>query len=166
MLDKNSIVFINIPLSIPPHRGFEHIIELEEGAKPVITTPYSHTKRFKEEIENMIQELLEKGWIRPSSSPFASSVVLVKKNGTLQVCVDYHALEKKTIKNRYPIPRINELLDELHGALYFFKIDLHSRYHQIYMRDGDVENTTFHCHYEHYEFLVMSFSLTNALATF
>ena len=84
MLDKHSVAFVNIPLGIPPHRGFEHTIELEEGAKLVINTPYDHPKRFKDEIEKMIQELLEKGWIRPSSSPFASSVVLVKKkDGTL-----------------------------------------------------------------------------------
>jgi hypothetical protein len=99
-----------------PDRGFEHIIELEEGAKPVITTPYRHPKKFKDEIEKAIKELLDMGHIRPSSSPFASSVVLVKKkDGTMCMCIDYRALNKKTIKNRYPIPRIDELLDELHG---------------------------------------------------
>lgn len=88
-------VFIDIPLGIPPHRGFEHTIELEAGAKPVITTPYHHPKKFEDEIEKTIQELLEKGWICPSSSPFASSMVLVKKNGTMRMCVDYRALKKK-----------------------------------------------------------------------
>ena len=159
-------VLIDIPPDIPPHRGFEHTIELEGGAKPVVTTLYHHPKKFKDEIERMIQELLEKGWIRPSSSPSASSVVLVKKDGTMRMCVDYCVLNKKTVKNRYPIPRIDELLDELHGAVYFSKIDLRSGYHQIRMREEDVEKTAFRCHYGHYEFLFMPFVLTNALATF
>ena len=142
---------MDIPPGIPLHRGFEHTIELEPGAKPVITTPYRHPKKFKDEIEQMIQELLDKGWIRPSSSSFASSVVLVKKkDGTLRMCVDYRVLNKRTIKNRYPIPRIDVLLDELHGAVYFSKIDLCSGYHHILMREEDVEKTAFRCHYGHY----------------
>ena len=124
-MDKHQVVFFDIPLGIPPHRGFEHTIEMETDAKPVITTIYCHPKRFKDEIEKTIHKLLDKGWIRPSSSPFASSVILVKKKGgTLMMCVDYHSLNKKTIKNRYPIPKIDELLDELHGAIYFSKIDI------------------------------------------
>lgn len=86
---------MDIPHSIPPHQGFEHTIELESGVKPVITTPYYHHKKFKDEIERTIQELLEKGWIHPSSSPFASSVVLVKKDGIMRMCVDYRVFKKK-----------------------------------------------------------------------
>jgi hypothetical protein len=167
IIDKHEKVFGQIPPGQPPDRGFEHIIELEEGAKPVITTPYRHPKKFKDEIEKAIKELLDMGHIRPSSSPFASSIVLVKKkDGTMHMCIDYRALNKKTIKNRYPIPRIDELLDELHGAVYFTKIDLRSGYHQIRMREQDIHKTTFRCHYGHYEFLVMPFGLTNAPATF
>jgi hypothetical protein len=89
---------------------------LEEGAKPVITTPCRHPKKFKDEIGKAIKELLDMDHIRPSSSPFASLIVLVKKkDGTTRMCIDYRALNKKTIKNKFPIPRIDELLDELHG---------------------------------------------------
>jgi hypothetical protein len=167
IIDRHSKVFEPIPLGAPPDRGFEHIIELEEGVKPIITTPYRHPKKYKDEIEKAIKELLDMGHIRPSSSPFASSVVLVKKkDGTMRMCIDYRALNKKTIKNRYPIPRIDELLDELHGVVYFTKIDLRSGYHQIKMREQDVPKTAFRCHYGHYEFLVMPFGLTNAPTTF
>jgi hypothetical protein len=107
------------------------------------------------------------GHIRPSSNPIASSVVLVKKkDGTMSTCIDYRALNNKTVKNRYPIPRINELLDELHGAVYFNKTNLHSRYHQIRMREHDIQRATFICHYGNYEFLVMPFGLTNMPTTF
>jgi hypothetical protein len=136
ILDKHNKVFGLISPGVPPDRGFEHIIKLEVGAKPVITTPYRHPKKYKDEIEKAIKELLDMGHIKPSSSPFASSVVVVKKkDGTMQMCIDFRALNKKTIKNRYPIPRIDELLDELHGAVYFTKIDLHYGYHQIKMRE-------------------------------
>jgi len=140
---------------------------LEEGEKPVIITPYRHPKKYKDEIENTIKELLDIGHIMPSSSPFASSVVLVKKkDGTMRMCIDYMAHNKKTIKNRYPIPRIDELFDELHGVVYFTKIDLHFGYHQIKMREKDIPKTAFRCKYGHYEFLVMPFGLTNAPTTF
>jgi hypothetical protein len=167
ILDRHHKVFGPIPPGVPPDRGFEHIIELEEGAKPIITTPYRHPKKYKDEIEKAIKELLDMGHIRPNISPFSSSVVLVKKkDGTMRMCIDFRDLNKKTIKNRYPIPRIDELLDELHGAIYFTKIDLRSGYHQIKMREEDISKNAFRCHYDHYEFLVMPFGLTNAPATF
>jgi hypothetical protein len=101
------------------------MIELEAGDTPVITAPYRHPKRFKNEIEKAIRELLAMVHMRPNTSPFASAVVLVlKKDGTLRMCIDYRALNKKMIKNRYPILCIDELMDELHGAVFFTKIDL------------------------------------------
>lgn len=126
---KHERLFGEIPLGRPPDRGFEHTIELEEGVKPVITTLYHHPKIFKDEIEKAIKELLDMGHIRPSSNPFACFVVLVKKDGMMRMCIYYRSLNKNTIKNRYPIPKIDDLLDELHGAIYFSKIDLHLGYH-------------------------------------
>eukprot|EP00253_Pinus_taeda_P018890 PITA_18890 len=133
----------------------------------VITTPYRHPKAYRDEIERVIQELLALGHIRLNMSPFASSVVLVKKkDDTLRMCIDCRALNKKTLKNRYPIPRINELMDELRGAQFFSKIDLRSGYHQIHVREQDIPKTAVRCHCGHFEFLVMPFGLTNAPATF
>ena len=110
ILDRYATVFWDILPGQPPDRGFEHTIELEQGIQVVITTPYRHPKAYKDEIERAIHELLALEHIRPSTNPFASSVVLVKKkDSTLRMCIDYRALNKKTMKNRYSIPRIDEL---------------------------------------------------------
>ena len=110
---------------------------------------------------------MDKGFIQPSVSLFGAPVLFVhKKNGTLRLCVDYRALNKINIKNRYPLPRIEDLMDRLVGSCYFTKIDLHSGYHQIRIKGEDVHKTAFRTRYGHYEFLVMPFGLTNAPATF
>jgi hypothetical protein len=115
----------------------------------VITTPYRHLKKFKEKIEKAIKELLEMGHIRLRASPFSSSMVLVKKkDGMMHMCIDYRVLNKKTIKNWYLIPRIDELIDELHGLVYFSNIDLRLGYHQIRFKEEDIHKITFKCHYE------------------
>lgn len=117
MLHKHYKVFADIPPSRPPDRGFEHVIELEEGVQVVITIPYQHPKLYKDEIEKAIKELMRLGHIRPSSSPFVSLVVMAnKKDGTLRMCIDYWALNKRIIKNWYPIPKIHELMDDLTWA--------------------------------------------------
>jgi hypothetical protein len=107
------------------------------------------------------------GHIRPSSSPFASSVVLVlKKDGTMRMCIDYRSLNKKTIKKGYLIPRIDELMDEFHGEFFISKIDLRYGYHQISIREHDIEKMTFHFYFGHLEFMVIPFGLTNEPTTF
>jgi len=150
LLRKHDQVLGKTPSGRLSNREFEHTIELEEGEKPVITTPYRHPNKFKDEIEKSIKALLEMGHTKPSSSPLASSLMLVKKkHGTMQMCIYYGALNKKTIKNIYPIPMIDELMDELHGEVYFLKIDLRSGYHQIKVRAQDITKTIFRCHYGH-----------------
>ena len=119
------------------------------------------------ELKRQLTDLLQKGFIQPSTSPFGAPVLFVhKKEGTLRLCVDYRALNKITIKNRYPLPRIDELMDRLVGSCYFTKIDLHSGYHQIRIKSDDIHKTAFRTRYGHYEFLVLPFGLTNAPATF
>ena len=119
------------------------------------------------ELKLQLQELLEKGFIRPSISPWGALVLFVKnKDGTLRLCVDYRQLNKMTVKNKYSLPRIDDLFDQLKGASVFSKIDLRSGYHQLRIKDANVHKTAFRMWYRHYKFLVMSFGLTNAPAAF
>jgi hypothetical protein len=119
------------------------------------------------ELKEQLQDLLDKGFIRPSSSPWGVPVLFVKKkDGSMQMCIDYRELNKVTIKNRYPLPRIDDLLDQLQGAHMFSKINLCSGYHQVRVKEEDIPKTTFRTCYGHYEFLVMSFRLTNVPIVF
>ena len=119
------------------------------------------------ELKLQWQELLEKGFIRLSVSPWRAAVLFVKKkDGTLRLCVDYRQLNKMTVKNKYPLPRIDDLFDQIKGASVFSKINLHLGYHQLRIKDSYVNKTTFRTRYGHYEFLIMSFGLTNAPAAF
>ena len=156
-----------LPYGPPPKRLIDHEIEVVPGSEPPHKSPYRLSNAEMEELRNQVETLLEQGWIRPSSSPYGAPVIFVpKKNGQWRMCIDYRALNKITVKNRYPLPRIEELLDRLHGARYFSKIDLHSGYHQIRVRESDIAKTAFVTRYGSFEYLVMPFGLCNAPATF
>ncbi|GJT58905.1 putative reverse transcriptase domain-containing protein [Tanacetum coccineum] len=148
-------------------RQVEFHIDLVPGAAPVARAPYRLAPSEMKELADQLQELSDKGFIRPSSSPWGAPVLFVKKkDGSLRMCIDYRELNKLTVKNRYPLPRIDDLFDQLQGSSVYSKIDLRSGYHQLRVREEDISKTAFRTRYGHYEFQVMPFGLTNAPAVF
>jgi hypothetical protein len=152
---------------MPPDRDIEFVIELQPGTAPISKRPYRMPLAELAELKKQLQELLDKGFIFPSTSPWGCPALFVKKKDeSLRLCVDYRPLNAVTIKNKYPLPRIDVLFDQLVGAKVFSKIDLRSGYHQIKIRASDIPKTAFSTRYALYEYLVMSFGLTNAPAYF
>nr|GEV67013.1 putative reverse transcriptase domain-containing protein [Tanacetum cinerariifolium] len=152
---------------ILPTRQVEFQIDLVPDAVPVARAPYRLAPSEMKELSDQLKELVDKGFIRPSSSPWGAPVLFVKKkDGSFRMCIDYRELNKLTVKNRYPLPRIDELFDQLQGLSVYSKIDLRSGYHQLRVREEDISKTAFRTRYGHYEFQVMPFGLTNAPAVF
>jgi hypothetical protein len=166
ILDKFEKVF-KTPDSLPPSREYDHTITLLTGTTPVNLRPYRYSPLQKDEIERQVQDMLKSGIITRSVSPFASPVLLLKKkDGSWRFCVDYRKLNDITVKNKFPMPIIDEFLDELSGATYFSKLDMASGFHQIRMAEADELKTALKTHHGHFQFRVMPFGLTNAPATF
>ncbi|GKA15999.1 putative reverse transcriptase domain-containing protein [Tanacetum coccineum] len=154
-------------LGLPPQRQVEFHIDLVPGATLVVKFPYRLVPSEMKELFAQLQELQYKGFIRPSHSSWGAPVLFVKKkDGALRMCIDYRELNKLTIKNRYPLPRIDDLFDQLQGARYFSKIDLRSGYHQLRVHEDDIPKTAFRTRYRHFEFRIKPFGLTNAPAVF
>ncbi|KAJ3684443.1 hypothetical protein LUZ61_013607 [Rhynchospora tenuis] len=167
MVNEFKDVFPEEIAGVPPDREVEFGIELLPGTTPISKAPYRMAPAEMKELKAQLEELLAKGFVRPSTSPWGSPVLFVrKKDGSLRLCIDYRELNKVTVKNRYPLPRIDDLFDQLQGSSVYSKIDLRTRYHQLKIRPSDVEKTAFRTRYGHYEFLVMPFGLTNAPAAF
>ncbi|GJS76421.1 putative reverse transcriptase domain-containing protein [Tanacetum coccineum] len=152
---------------IPLPANWNYQIHLIPGAAPVARAPYRLAPSEMKELSDQLKELSDKGFIRPSSSPWGAPVLFVKKkDGSFRMCIDYRELNKLTVKNRYPLPRIDDLFDQLQGSSIYSKIDLRSGYHQLRVREEDIPKTAFRTRYGHYEFQVMPFGLTNAPAVF
>jgi hypothetical protein len=167
LLQKFSGILGPLPNRLPPEREVDHAIELEPGAKPPFMPIYHLSPRELEEVKTQLTNLIESGFIQPSKSPFGAPIIFVPKaNGKLRMCVDYRQLNARTVKNRYPLPRIDELLDRLQGSSVFSKLDLQSGYWQIRIKPEDIPKTAFRTRYGHFEWKVLPFGLTNAPATF
>ena len=178
--DENGLKLEDIPIvrdfpdvfpddlpDLPPERKVEFTIDLVLETVPISKTPYRMAPVELKELKTQLQELLDKGFIRPSVSPWGAPVLFVKKkDGSMRLCIDYRELNKVTVRNKYPLPRIDDLFDQLQGACVFSKIDLRFGYHQLRVKGEDVPKTAFRTRYGHYEFLVMPFGLTNAPAAF
>jgi hypothetical protein len=150
---------------MPPDREIEFVIQLKPDTTPIYKTPYRMATPELAELKEHIKELLEKEFIRPRSSLWGAPVIFIPKNdGTRRLCMDYRVLNEVIIKNKYQLPRIDDMFDQLRGACVFSKIDLQSGYHQLKIRECDIPKTAFVSRYGLYEYNVMSFGVTNALA--
>jgi hypothetical protein len=152
---------------MPLERELEFTIDLKPGTEPIARMPYRMSTPELQELKMQLKELLDLGLIRPSVSPWGAPVIFIrKKDGSWRLCIDYHQLNKATIKNQYPLPRIDDLFDQMKGATVFSKIDLRSGYHQLRIKEDDIPKTAFKMRFGHYEFTVLPFGLTNAPGVF
>ena len=167
LLREYSDVF-QLPAGMPPFRGEEgHRINIVPGSAPPFRPGFRMNATELAELNGQLQELLEKGWIRPSSSMYGAPVLFVRKpDGSLRMCIDYRALNQQTVRDRYPLPRIDELLDQLGGAAIYSRLDLASGYYQMRMHPEDIHKTAFTCRYGLFEWTVMPMGLTNAPSAF
>lgn len=157
----------DLPHQLPPHRKISHPIPLEPGSRPTSKGMYRLSPKELLDMERQIKDLLERGFIVPSTSPYGAPIIFVKKkDGSLRMCIDYRALNKITVKNKYPMPRIDDVLDKLQGANVFTSLDLQSGYHQIRIHESDEHKTAFRTPLGLFQFRVLPFGLTNAPATF
>jgi hypothetical protein len=160
-------VFAEVTTGLPPDREIEFTIDLMPGTQPIHKAPYRMAPSELKELKKQLEDLVDRGFIRPSVSPWGAPVLFVrKKDGSLRLCIDYRELNRVTIKNKYPLPRIDDLFDQLKGATVFSKIDLRSGYHQLKVKEADIPKTAIRTRYGHYEFLVMPFGVTNAPSVF
>jgi hypothetical protein len=167
MVKEFADVFLEELPGMPPERELEFTIDLKPGTEPIARTPYRMSTPELQELKMQLKELLDLGLIRPSVSPWGAPVIFIrKKDGSWRLCIDYRQLNKATIKNQYPLPRIDDLFDQMKGATVFSKIDLRSGYHQLRIKEGDVPKTAFKMRFGHYEFTVLPFGLTNAPGVF
>ena len=166
-LEEFPDVFPEDPPSISPDREIDFQIEFAPRTEPISKAPYIMAHLELKELKVHMEELVSKGFVRPSTSPWGALVLFVKKkDGSLRLCINYRELNKVTIQNQYPLPRIDDLFDQLQGARVFSKFDMRSGYHQLKIRSEDVPKTAFRTRYGHYEFLAIPFGLSNAPSTF
>nr|GEV27057.1 putative reverse transcriptase domain-containing protein [Tanacetum cinerariifolium] len=165
-IDDETLIIRELP-GLPSVHQVEFRIDLIPGAKPEARAPYRLAPSDMQELSDQLQELANRGFIRPSTSPWGAPVLFVKnKDGSFRMCIDYRELNKLTVKNRYPLPRIDDLFDQLQGLSVYSKIDLRTGYHQLRVKDEDIPKTDFRTRYGHYEFQMMPFGLTNAHVVF
>jgi hypothetical protein len=160
-------MFVDEIPELPPRREIDFSIDLLPGSDPISKSPYRKSLPELTELKVQLQEFLDKEYIRPSVSPWGAPVLFVKKKDcTLRLCINYRQLNKMTIKNKYPLPRINDLFDQVGGARIFSKLNLRSSYHQVRIKEKDINKTSFRTRYGHYVFVVIPFGLTNAPTMF
>jgi len=166
LLEEYADIFREVP-GLPPQRPVDHTIPLVPGTPPVARPMYRLSPAELDEVKRQVTDLLAKGMVRPSTSPYSAPILFVgKKDGSLRMCIDYRGLNSGTVKNRYPLPRVDDLLDKLKGSAVFSSVDLQQGYNQIRIADSDIPKTAFRTPFGHFEYTVLSFGLVNAPATF